>query len=373
MVGVLAAILAATGLITFAFGDEPDYAHLVPAPDAIIWTEGDESPLWVSTNRESVDVRVSSIDLGVGEIDLRNPSSSLPVPLGQGLGCLDSVVKGIQVDETSATAADLTVTLDSRVSGQVTVYYRTYLGDSVLHPTRNSAVDAALATATIGTLSGLTQESTYRVIVSTDERFPVAITRSLTWTQGEADTYSSHMHDEEVHLLADTGVSLLACGEGVDIAVTLHGDGGEELNRYLVDVLPAPTPTTPPARYETRRVCVDSNQAATSTPDYLSGGELVGDAFDAADFGLSGTVTYSLGNVVEGSGHVFFFVWGTSGQIKVSAAGAADVQGLDADRVYQVRVTATDVYGASAYKDVGVWLDISDPDGLSPSGDGLCS
>ena len=48
--------------------------------------------------------------------------------------------------------------------------------------------------------------------------------------------------------------------------------------------------------------------------------------------------------MVEGSGHVFFFVWGTSGQIKVSAAGAADVLGLDADRVYQVRVTATDAY-----------------------------
>ena len=270
----LAAILAATGLITFAFGDEPDYAHLVPAPDAIIWTEGDEIPLWVSTNRETVDVRVSSIDLGIGEINLRNPSSALPVPLGAGLGCLDSVPTEIQ----------------------------------------------------------------------------------------------------EVHLLADTGVSLLACDAAEDIAVTLHGDGGEELNRYLVDVLAVATSTPQPARYETRRVCVDSIPTGTSTPDYLSGGELVGDAFDAADFGLSGTVTYALGDVVEGSGHVFFFVWGTtSGQIEVSAAGAADVLGLDADRVYQVRVTATDAYGASGYKDVGVWLDISDPDGLSPSDNGLCS
>ena len=44
-------------------------------------------------------------------------------------------------------------------------------------------------------------------------------------------------------MLEDTGLGLIACGVKEDVLITLHGDDGEELNRYLVDVGPRPTPT----------------------------------------------------------------------------------------------------------------------------------
>ena len=40
----------------------------------------------------------------------------------------------------------------------------------------------------------------------------------------------------------DGGLGLIACTEDYDVVVTLHGDEGVELRRYLVDILPAPTP-----------------------------------------------------------------------------------------------------------------------------------
>ncbi len=399
----LVVALGALLLVTLSTGIyEPDYAHLVPAPDAIVWAEGDEIPLWLSTNRKTVDVRVSSIDLGIGEIDLRNPSSFRPVPLGEGLGCLDTVVQGVRVDVTSGRGVALNVTLDSRVTGMVDVYVRLYdasgagvgsiTGLSLNQSYRVSLVAGVPREIQLATYTGFTAGATYRFAVSTDENFPVAITRSVSWSYDGTVTYSSPLYDEEVHLPADTGVSLIACREGDDGVVTLHGDGGEELNRYLVDILPAPptptpaptptpTPTPVPAPvnlgYEARRVCVD---AKTPRGSYLSGGELVGAAFTPAGFGLSGTVTYALSDVLEGSGDVYFFEFesGSPSLLKVSAAGAGDTQGLDDDRVYPVRVTATDANGASAYLDVGVWVDsstVSDPDNdpNTQDGDGSCS
>ena len=50
---------------------------------------------------------------------------------------------------------------------------------------------------------------------------------------------------EEAHLLQGGGLSLLACDVHEDVIVTLHGDDGVELNRYLVDVRSSTQNETP--------------------------------------------------------------------------------------------------------------------------------
>ena len=186
-------------------------------------------------------------------------------------------------------------------------------------------------------------------------------------------------------LVRDTGVGLIACAVADDVAITLHGDEGEELNRYLVDIQARPTsvPASPPngAGYSIRRVCVDS------AVHYLSGGELVGDAFDGDAFGLSGTIRQvQLADTAPENRYRYFFAHSlTAGdvQLRITDVGAI---GLDANQVYPVRLTATDnrlvvaddpdtdedeaVIGVTAHLDVGVWVDVST---LSPGDDGQCS
>ena len=181
-------------------------------------------------------------------------------------------------------------------------------------------------------------------------------------------------------LLKDTGVALKACSEHDDVLLTLHGDSGTELNRYVVDIgPPAPTPTPTPAPTATpnpyagsvtRKVCVDDIAGRSA---YLDGSELVGAAFDNDDFELSGTITSaSIGEAEEGELYRYFFGYTlTTGalQLTVSDAGAADTQGLDNEQVYPVRLEASDGTD-TRFLDVAVWVDSSN---LSPSDDGLCS
>lgn len=366
MVYVAILVVGVVAVVLLVQRGDPDYADLIPAPDAIKWRVGDEIPLWLSTNRHAVDVRLSSIGLGIGEIDIRDPSGRA-LPLGKGLGCLDAIVSELDASDITNYGATLTLRLDRAVEGAVPVHWRRYREDEA-PPEKHHTAQVWLPVHAV-VLSGLSKGDTLRFDASTDEHFPVAITRTVTFTFGDDDSGTSDHREEEVHLIEGTGVTLVACAATEDIVVSLHGDDGQELNRYRVDILPAgpsvPDPETP-ARHVTRRVCAD---ALDSRADYLDGGEKVGAAFSPADFGLTGTTTYALSTVPEASEDIYFFEITGSGQLTVGAAGAADYQGIDSDRLYTVRVTATDSDGTATYLNVGVWLDAS---ATSTNRDGLC-
>ena len=127
------------------------------------------------------------------------------------------------------------------------------------------------------------------------------------------------------------------------------------------------------APYVTRRVCVDRvhDGIATSTLNragYLDGGELVGAPETATDPDGDTLASY-LGIEDEDRNFMFFDYATSSGQLFVSAAGADDRLGLDADQVYPVVVTTADGRGKWDAITVGIWLDSST---ASPSGDGRC-
>ena len=107
------------------------------------------------------------------------------------------------------------------------------------------------------------------------------------------------------------GSSLIACSASNDVAITLHGQEGEELNRYLVDIHARPIAGRQLCRRETpmsiRRVCVDS---ADHQVNYLSGGETVGGAIDASATtftDLTGTITVRLTDTAPGNNYQYFF------------------------------------------------------------------
>ena len=102
---------------------------------------------------------------------------------------------------------------------------------------------------------------------------------------------------------------------------------------------------------------------------YLNGGELVG-AFPLTATDSDGdTLASYLGIEDEDRNFMFFDYTTSSGQLFVSAAGADDRLGLDADQVYPVVVTTADGRGKWDAITVGIWLDSST---ASPSGDGRC-
>lgn len=360
------AVLSVT-LVNLAKGEkEESYAELLPAPDAIVWEVGDETAVWLSTNRHSADVRLSNIGLGIGEIDVRSPTTGQAVGLGKGLGCLEAVVSGLHVRDITDTSATASFTLDHDRNALTKVYWRRYQAEQFGGSAFVNAVEVGGESRTV-TVSGLTKGDAYRLDVSADWHFPKAITRSVTFTAGDADSSGSDYREEEVHLVKGAGVTLVACAETQDIIVTLHGEGGRELNRYVVDIQAAgPTPTHSPPEtkgHVTRRVCVD---AMGGRANYLDGGEKVGPAFTASDFDLSGTASYTLSAL---GSDIYLFDIDASGQITVSDAGGGDTQGLSGDRVYAVRVLATDDAGAAGYLDVGVWVDVS---ATSTEQDGIC-
>ena len=222
------------------------FAELFPAPDAILWHKGDEIPLWLSTNLHAVDLRISSIGMGIGEIDVRNPAGEA-VPLGTGLGCLSNVVSGLELTDTATVA----ITLDRLIANQLlTVNYRFYR-DGTSPPDTSLQVAFSTPSTTV-TLSGLDAGATYRVDASRDASFPTAITRTITFVAGDASSSTPDDREEEVHLRAETGATMIACEVTQDIVLSLHDGTGAELGRYVVDILPSvttptPTPTPTPA------------------------------------------------------------------------------------------------------------------------------
>jgi len=393
VVAGLAVLLGIAALLMITFRDEPDYADLVPAPDSIVIEQSDERDYWLSTNRHEVDVRVKSVSMGVGEYKRASPEGGHVINLGRGAGCLDWAVSALEVTRISEGGSalnpkrvDIQIVVDrGSATGDLTVYYRSYfegttppLPDQTLVGTSNIVEVDEIDT---GRRSGV-----YVIEASHDQRFPDTSTRRATVEVSglASDSVNDVGAVERFTLLEHGAVQLIACAADEDVEITLLGDEDEELREYVVDILvaptatptPSPTPTpvgtptpvpTPTDRgYDTRRACTDANNTRSA---YLTGGELVGDPFEAADFGLSGTVTFDLSDVVEGSGDAYYFAIDTAGQLSVSEAGAGDTAGLDSIRLYQVRVTATDSVGARAYLDVGVWLDLSE---LAPGDDGVC-
>ena len=357
--GVVIATLLALFLarnITVQVDPEADYAGLLPPPSAALWREGDETTLWLSTNRRAVEMRNSSVSLGIGHIH-----RVLPGPgrerVARGEGCLDFAVVSLAATGVAPTSVTVAGEVERAPGvGAVTVHI--------------PAFTHTLTTSPAGV---------WRIEASDTDRFNETSARRVR-VDTTAGTATADEAAERLRLLEGMGVGVLACAEHDDVLVTLHGEAGAELNRYTVDIGPPPTATptpaptlSPEAGYESRRVCVDDDASRAA---YLDGGELVGGTFTSADFGgrLSGSVTSaSLADVAPGNGHVYHFGHSLSQgavQLTVSSLGASGDQGLNTDRVYPVRLAVSDGAGATAFLDVGVWLDASEE---AANGDGICS
>ena len=167
-------------------------------------------------------------------------------------------------------------------------------------------------------------------------------------------------------------LTLLACEtDAVDLTLRIGGRGEEGLlatySVTIADALPSAA-----ADPRLRRVCADGARL-------LSGGELVGAAFAAADFGLSTIDTLEL----RGDASAFFSL-SASRAMTVSELGAAAGVGMVAGETYEVVVTATTaaiaddpltttvdetVAATAAELDVTIWVDQDFP---SAAGDGVC-
>ena len=379
IVVVIVLILLLVLLAAPYFRTGPGYADLVPAPDTIIWEQGDETTLWLQTNRNAVELRINSVDLGVGNIERAFPEARSAMLLGRSEGCLSWVVSSLYATQVNANGYSLAFAISRNgFTGDATVYTRARPVDGTFGVTVSTVISSG---SNSGAQTSSVTAGEWVIEASNDSEFPEATTRRISVTVGPAPSSTRDDEVETLILYPDMGVGLVACSEANDVVLTLHGDDGEELNRYLVDIhadSPAAT-QNPDTGYEVRRLCVD---AADRQVNYLDGGEEAGEAFDKADFGL----TYDVDSVVledtsADSDYRYFFGYSLTGggvQLLVSDVGASGL-GLDSDKVYQVRMTATDegdatavppVATATASLDVGVWLDTST---LSPADDGRCS
>ena len=101
--GVVVAIILATG--------QTDYARLFPAPDALDWSQGDERVVWLDSNLDGVELRISGLDssddpaLGLGDI-LRDVEGTQALPIGRAsFGCDDATYAGTD-DQGTADVDD---------------------------------------------------------------------------------------------------------------------------------------------------------------------------------------------------------------------------------------------------------------------------
>ena len=366
LVAGMAGLLAVAGLITFAIRDAPDYADLVPAPDSIVWHEGQDTTFFVSTNRENVDMRINSVALGIANVQGAVPHSGELMVLGASVGCQEWAVSKLFADAISTGGFTLKGNIDrDNFVGTAQVHFRTRVqGTTDWDPGVGSPIDVPNNSFDLH-LS--VSNDVWEIEASSDDSFPTALTRLIT-VDTSAGTSTVDEEAETLLMLPDTGVGLRGCSVHQDVRVTLNGEDGEELNSYTFDIGAELTPTpSPNAGYKERRVCVDD---ASSRAVYLDGGENVGAVFAASDFGLSTLDSVTIGDVPDSAGNRYFFEISSSYQVTVSKAGAGNTQGLDADDVYPIRLTATDDDGQTRYLDVGVWLDTST---LSPNDDGRCS
>ena len=329
--------------LLFINRQEPDFADLAPAPDSIIWRHGDITTLWLNTNRHAVDLRVSSKDIGISEIDMRDPASGEPVQLGEGLGCLSVAVSKFEISASDTTTMSARITVE-RSTSNPTIHFRWRQVGSPHWPIGTSVIFASGETMKVVSLTGLTEGAEYEAEASTDQHYPPAITRRITFTAGDMDSATIDNRVLETHLLEDTGVGLEACAEHEDTVITLHGDDGKELNRYLVDVLPANTPTptptpspTPTATPVPAPPAFSANYAAVTLSGTIASGDSVirRTATNSPSYELATEQDYALFSVSN------------TGAITVNTLGANEFAALasGAVKLYTVRLVASNQDG----------------------------
>ena len=344
-------LLAAAAGVYAIFEWDSDYADLVPAPDSIIWWEGQESTVLVSTNLDDVDLSIDSVAMGISNVLGAVPHSGELMILGASVGCQDWAVSRLTADTISTGGYSLKGNIDrdnftstarvhyrSRVKGETDWTQGNYLEvdyDSNDLPASNRFDQHFNVTNEI-----------FEVEASSDDGFPIALTRFVT-IDTTAGTATVDEEAESIVLLKDTGVALKACSQHDDVMLTLNSEDGEELNRYVVDIgqqVPTPAPTATPIpspvfspAYETLRFCPDADSPRDAI---LTGDEAVGTVTATG----SGTISYFL--APDGDSRDFaFFEIDSAGAITVSDAGGDDHTGIDGSRLYTFVVRATDDAG----------------------------
>ena len=346
-------------LLTFWPG-QAARAHLVPEPDSVAWRVGEERTVWIDTNLEAVELRVHSIDLGLGDIARLDQAQT--ATLGRATGCLDSAVSSITADHIDDTSAIVTFTIDygSRVAGEtLTVYHRIYEegqtpGEGLAGTVADVAVPATgLLTGTVSYTS-LNTGVRQHIEASTFQHFPHEATWYISFVPQDGGPAVVVTREEEFHLASGTGIGLIGCHEDEDVLVTLHTGEGEELQRYVVDVLSAPAPKATPAPpafpsgYVVARVAVVD---VASRDLYFAGGESVATVTAS---GGTAPFTYGLAPAAGSLDFVFFDVDQGTGAVTVSAAGADDHAGLEVDKICTFEVRVEDANGLSAQTGVAV-------------------
>ena len=128
--------------------------------------------------------------------------------------------------------------------------------------------------------TGLETGVRHFVEASMSGHFPHEATATVSFVPEDRGVFVATVVEQlpsgEFHLAAGTGIGLVGCHEGEDVMVTLWSDTGEELESYLVDVLPtAPAAAAPPSfasGHIVHRVAVVN---AASRDVYFAGGEAV--------------------------------------------------------------------------------------------------
>ena len=407
MILVLGGLLVAVVLINVAIGARPDYADLVPSPESVLWEQGDETTVWLSTNLDDVDLRIGAVDLGFGAFSQIEEGQKLE--LGRGEGCLAWAVSELEtysiVDSTTPAGKRLSIQGElSRGTNvdEVYVYVRIYpmgadlddLDDYTNSVLTNAGSTGAIFAFTVAAGGTVFTNRQYEVEATTglwvveashSLRFPATSRVVAQGDVSDIETWAAMTAEAVDVVLPDgVGVGLIACSEADDVLVTLHSDG-VELRRYRVDIHPdepVPTPIPQPAGvvpYDVR-VCVDS---ADHRANYLDGWEYVGDALNAGAFDddanananakvLSAVIT----DTSEMNEYRYFFapeIVAGAVQLRVTPAGASATSGLDADRIYPLTITADIESGGNKIEREitrGVWLDTST---LSPTANGRCA
>ena len=359
LVGGLAIAGVGIGGVQIAMNPAADFADLVPAPNAIVWQKGDMVTLWLSTNRHDVDVHIDSVALGLGEIDRSLPGTGETQPLGEGLGCREWLVSALSATVDSSGVVEITIDiLRNGFTGDAEINMRYSHSDGTLQATTSTLSGSATQQVLTLNLPHLA-DGLWTIEASSDEHFPEAITRTIT-AHTETRVATADIDVETLLLLENTGVALEACSEHEDVLITLTGDKGVVLNRYLVDVLPAREVNRPPAwdegDYALRAVCGDQGGDRALLFDGLPApGELVGDALAVSDPD-GDPMTVSL--AAEGD-YAYFAVDEVSGdyQLRLSELGPNDDTGLDVERLYALRLLARDNRGGRDAITVTVQVD----------------
>ena len=334
-------------------------ADLVPAPDSVAWRVGEERTVWVDTNLQAVRLRLQSIDLGLGDIERLDQAQ--PATLGRATGCLDSAVSFITADNIDDTSGRVTFTVDygsHAASETLTVYHRIYEEGQIPGQGTSGSVDVTVPvsgplTGTV-TYTGLNTGVRQYIEASTSQNFPHEATQYLSFVPEVGGIAVAVTGEEEFHLVAGTGIGLIGCHEHEDVLVTLHGGEGEELRRYVVDVLSAPPATPAPPAFASGYVAASVAVVDAASRDlYFAGDESVA---TVAATGGTAPLAYGLAPWADSLDFVFFDVNGSTGAVTVSDAGADDHAGLEVDQIYTFEVRVEDANGLSAQTGVAVQM-----------------